>query len=118
MYAFTGGAAVPRSSMRLGVSALCCGVAAVYVLIAVGAIPIVSTSPSAGDWIGPVVAAAAYLVLGLAVARFGHRGVPLFGVVLCLVTAIGYVAFAPGRIPPYEAWGIASLSFSADWRWC
>lgn len=81
-------------------------VAIAYMLIAVGAVHVVSTAPQAGDWVIPGAAAVAFGVLALCLAITKNRVVPILGAAMSIVTIVGYFVVAPHRTPSYETWGI------------
>lgn len=98
---------VTKPVIRYVAAAVSAAVAVVYILIAFGAITVVSTAPQSGDWVIPAAAGIAFGTLAVLLVVTQNRIVMALGAAMSVLTIVGYFVVAPHRTPSIEIWGIS-----------
>jgi hypothetical protein len=99
--------AMHRRTIRRGAAVVSATIAAIYFLIGLGVLTVVS--PAADDPSMAVFgfsAGSAFLLGAVLLVAFDRRVLWTLGAVLQLLVVWGYLAVAPDRTPAFEAWGV------------
>jgi len=96
-----------RRAIRYGAAVVSGGIAAIYLLIGLGVLTVIS--PAADDPSMAVFgfsAGSAFLLGAFLLVAFDRRVLWILGAVLQVLVVWGYFAVAPDRTPAFEVWGI------------
>jgi hypothetical protein len=96
-----------RRAIRYGAALASATIAAIYYLIGLGVLTVVT--PAANDpsmAVFSLSAGSAFLLGAVLLVAFDRRLLWVLGAVLQLLVVWGYFAVAPDRTPAFEAWGI------------
>jgi len=99
--------AIQRPTIRYGAAAASAAIAAIYYLIGIGVLTVIT--PAAGDpsmLVFGSSAGSAFLLGTLLLVAFDRRPLWLLGAVLQVLVVWGYFAVSPDRTPAFEVWGI------------